>query len=67
VILCQGADDPVVQKPQSDSIVEALKAQGTPYEYHVFEGEGHGFRKPENIEAYYDLTLKFLTQYVLFA
>jgi dipeptidyl aminopeptidase/acylaminoacyl peptidase len=56
-----------VQKPQSDSIVEALKAQGTPYEYHVFEGEGHGFRKPENIEAYYDLTLKFLTQYVLYA
>jgi dipeptidyl aminopeptidase/acylaminoacyl peptidase len=67
VILFQGADDPVVQKPQSDSIVEALKAQGTPYEYHVFEGEGHGFRKPENIEAYYDLTLKFLTQYVLYA
>ncbi len=66
VILFQGEDDPVVPKAQADSIVAALRRHGVPHEYHVFAGEGHGFRKPETIERYYNLTLDFLKQYVIF-
>ncbi len=66
VIVFQGADDRVVPKNQSDSIVASLRARGVPYEYHVYEGEGHGFRKPETIEAYYKTVMKFLIQHVIY-
>jgi dipeptidyl aminopeptidase/acylaminoacyl peptidase len=67
IIVFQGADDEVVPQNQSDMIVESLKARGIPHEYHVYQGEGHGFRKPETLEHFYDATLKFLMQHVLFA
>ena len=54
-------------KAQSDTIVAALRARGVPHEYHVYEGEGHGWRKPETIEAYYKAALAFLMQYVVYA
>jgi dipeptidyl aminopeptidase/acylaminoacyl peptidase len=66
LIVFQGADDKVVPKNQSDSIVASLKARGIPHEYHVYEGEGHGWRKPETIEHYYNAVMKFLTQYVVY-
>jgi len=66
VIVFQGEDDLVVPKAQADSIVAALKRRGVPHEYHVFAGEGHGWRKPETIERYYQLTVAFLQQYVMF-
>jgi dipeptidyl aminopeptidase/acylaminoacyl peptidase len=66
VIIFQGAEDKVVPQNQSDSIVNSLRARGVPHEYHVFEGEGHGFRKPESIRKYYDCVLGFLAQYVLY-
>lgn len=65
VIIFQGDQDTVVPRNQSDSIVKSLAARGVPYEYHVYEGEGHGFRKPENIEAYHKSILNFLAQYVV--
>ena len=67
IVIFQGADDQVVPKAQSDSIVKVLRARGTPHEYHVYEGEGHGWRKPETIEDFYGRVLRFLQQYVLFA
>ncbi len=66
VIIFHGEDDPVVPKAQADSIVAALKRRGVPHEYHVFAGEGHGWRKPETIERYYTLALNFLQQYVIY-
>jgi dipeptidyl aminopeptidase/acylaminoacyl peptidase len=67
VILFQGDEDNVVPKSQSDSIVEILKQRAVPHEYHVYAGEGHGWRKPETIEAYLKATLKFLERYVVYA
>lgn len=49
LIVFQGADDPVVPPNQSAKIVEALRARKVPVAYLLFPGEGHGFRKPENI------------------
>ncbi len=67
IIIFQGEIDQVVPRNQSDAIVASLKGRGVPHEYYVYEGEGHGWRKPETIEAFYTSTLKFLQQYVLFA
>jgi dipeptidyl aminopeptidase/acylaminoacyl peptidase len=38
-----------------------------PHEYHVYAGEGHGWRKAETIATFYDAVLRFLKQYVLYA
>lgn len=50
VIFLQGLDDKVVPPNQAESMVDALKAKGIPVAYLAFEGEGHGFRKAENVE-----------------
>ena len=47
VLIAQGANDPRVPQAESEQIVAALKANGTPYEYVLFPDEGHGFAKPE--------------------
>jgi len=67
VAVFQGEIDEVVPRAQSDSIVENLKRRGVPHEYHVYPGEGHGWRKAETIEAYYTSVEKFLKTYVIFA
>lgn len=67
VIVFQGEDDNVVPKSQADSIVAELVKGGVPHEYHVYAGEGHGWRKPETIEAYLTATLKFLEKWVIYA
>jgi dipeptidyl aminopeptidase/acylaminoacyl peptidase len=67
IIVFQGADDVVVLPNQSEAIVASLKRRGVPHEYHLYEGEGHGFRRPETLDHYYTTLLKFLMQYVLYA
>jgi dipeptidyl aminopeptidase/acylaminoacyl peptidase len=47
--------------------VNALKAGGVPHFYRLYEGEGHGFRKSENIADYLEQTERFLQQHCLFA
>ena len=63
----QGEIDQVVPRRQSDMIVEALKRNNVPHVYHVYEGEGHGWRKRETIEHFYGAVEAFLRQHVLFA
>jgi dipeptidyl aminopeptidase/acylaminoacyl peptidase len=48
VIFFQGLDDPIVPPAQSEKMYVALKTKGLPTAYLSFEGESHGFRKPEN-------------------
>lgn len=62
----QGADDVVVPRNQSDLIVASLRARGIPHIYHVYEGEGHGWRKAETIAAYYQAVMQFLTEHVVY-
>ncbi|KAF9991852.1 Dipeptidyl aminopeptidase [Entomortierella chlamydospora] len=47
----QGADDKVVPPNQAELMVNALKKRGLPVAYVLFEGEGHGFRIPKNVQA----------------
>ena len=62
VILLQGLDDRVVPPAQAEEIVAALDAKGIPHAYVAFEGEGHGFRKAENIERACEAELYFYSQ-----
>jgi dipeptidyl aminopeptidase/acylaminoacyl peptidase len=62
----QGDEDRVVPPRQSDDLVKILQRQGIPHVYHVYPGEGHGFRKPETLQHYYQTVEAFLRQYVIF-
>ncbi len=66
VTIFQGEDDRVVPRSQSDEIVASLVRRGVPHEYHVYAGEGHGFRKVETLEHFYKTTEKFLRQHVIY-
>jgi dipeptidyl aminopeptidase/acylaminoacyl peptidase len=64
LLVIQGKNDPRVIKPESDEIVEAVKKNGVPVEYVVFDDEGHGFSKKKNqIEANQKM-LEFLDKYL---
>jgi dipeptidyl aminopeptidase/acylaminoacyl peptidase len=64
LMVLQGANDPRVLQVESDEIVEAVKKNGVPVEYIIFEDEGHGFMKKENeIEGYGEI-LVFLNKYL---
>ncbi|QYN33036.1 S9 family peptidase [Pseudonocardia sp. DSM 110487] len=62
LIVLQGAEDEVVPPNQSEMIVDALRARGTPVAYLLFEGEQHGFRRAENIRRALDSELSFYAQ-----
>ena len=65
VALFCGADDEVVPRSQSDAIVNSLRQRQVPCEYHVYTGEGHGFRKPETQQAYINAAEEFLKTHLL--
>jgi dipeptidyl aminopeptidase/acylaminoacyl peptidase len=49
LLVLQGSIDTVVPPAHSEKIVEAMKRNGIPVGSIVFDGEGHGFRRAENI------------------
>ncbi|MEA2721700.1 MAG: hypothetical protein QOJ39_3564, partial [Candidatus Eremiobacteraeota bacterium] len=52
LLIGQGANDPRVKIAESDQIVAAMRANGQPVTYVVFEDEGHGFVRPENSKRF---------------
>lgn len=60
LLVVQGKNDPRVLKAESDEIVAAVKKNGVPVEYLVFDDEGHGFLKQKNKIAAQEAYLKFL-------
>jgi dipeptidyl aminopeptidase/acylaminoacyl peptidase len=64
LFVAQGANDPRVNKIESDQIVEAVKKQGVDVEYMVKENEGHGFRNEENRFDFYRAVEKFLAKHL---
>jgi dipeptidyl aminopeptidase/acylaminoacyl peptidase len=60
MLLLQGLDDKVVLPAQAEMMVEVLERKGIPFEYIAFDGEGHGFRKEENIVRSLEATLDFV-------
>jgi dipeptidyl aminopeptidase/acylaminoacyl peptidase len=62
VLVLQGLDDRVVPPEHAEGIVAALAANGIPYAYLAFEGEGHGFRGAVAIRRTLEAHLSFLGQ-----
>ncbi len=60
----QGANDPRVNKDESDQIVEALETRGIDVEYMVKDNEGHGFRNEENRFDFYRAMITFLDEHL---
>lgn len=64
LFVAQGANDPRVNKQESDQIVEALKKRGVDVEYMVKENEGHGFMNEENKIEFYNAMTEFLDKHL---
>ena len=62
LLIGPGANDPRVNKAESEQIVDAMKAKGIPVTYVVFPDEGHGFARPANNIAFNAVTENFLSQ-----
>ena len=62
MLVLQGTDDRVVPPSQAELIVGALRERGVPHAYLLYEGEGHGFRKAENIAGSLEAELSFYAQ-----
>ena len=62
LLLLQGLDDKVVLPNQAEMMAEALDRKGIPHAYLPFEGEGHGFRKQENVRRALEATLGFVSR-----
>ncbi len=64
LFIAQGAQDPRVNKAESDQMVESLRKRGVDVEYMVKDNEGHGFDNEENRFAFYEAMEKFLDQHL---
>ena len=64
LLVVQGANDPRVNKAESDQIVIALRDRGFPVEYIVAPDEGHGFARPVNNMAMLASSEKFLAKHL---
>lgn len=64
LFIAQGANDPRVNKAESDQMVEALRARGIDVEYMVKDNEGHGFANQENRFDFYRAMESFLVRHM---
>src|SRR5438876_3787788 len=64
LLVVQGANDPRVNKAESEQIVIALRDRGFPVEYILAPDEGHGFARPINNLVLYTSAEKFLAKHL---
>ena len=64
LLIGQGANDPRVNKAESDQIVAAMRKNEKPVQYYVFPDEGHGFARPANNMAFNAASEEFLAKYL---
>lgn len=64
LFIAQGANDPRVNKAESDQMVEALRKRGVEVEYMVKDDEGHGFYNQRNQYDFYGAMEQFLGKHL---
>jgi dipeptidyl aminopeptidase/acylaminoacyl peptidase len=62
IIFFQGLEDRIVLPNQAERMVAVLREKRLPVAYIPFEGEGHGFRRAENIKRALDAELYFYSR-----
>ena len=62
VILMSGTEDPVVPPAQTEELAKFLENQSIHHKYLMFEGEGHGFKKSENLITALQAELDFFLE-----
>jgi dipeptidyl aminopeptidase/acylaminoacyl peptidase len=60
LMVIHGANDPRVPLSEAQQLVDAVRAQGVPVEFLVFEDEGHGINKLANKLVMYPAVIDFL-------
>src|SRR5438046_8315097 len=63
LLVVQGANDPRVNRAESEQIVIALRDRGFPVEYILAPDEGHGFARPINNLVLYTSAEKILAKH----
>jgi dipeptidyl aminopeptidase/acylaminoacyl peptidase len=64
LLVIQGANDPRVNKAESEQIVVALRDRGSAVEYILAPDEGHGFARPVNSMAAFAAAERFLAKHL---
>jgi dipeptidyl aminopeptidase/acylaminoacyl peptidase len=64
LLVVQGANDPRVNRAESEQIVIALRDRGFPVEYILAPDEGHGFARPINNLVLFTSAEKFLAKHL---
>jgi dipeptidyl aminopeptidase/acylaminoacyl peptidase len=64
IVFFQGAEDAIVPPNQAEAMVAALKAKGLPFQYLLFDGEQHGFRRAQTIKRTLDAELYFYSTFL---
>jgi dipeptidyl aminopeptidase/acylaminoacyl peptidase len=60
LLVVQGRNDPRVPLSEAEQLVNRLRAKGSTVWYLVADDEGHGFRKKQNRDAYFETMAQFL-------
>jgi dipeptidyl aminopeptidase/acylaminoacyl peptidase len=60
----QGAEDAIVPPNQTEAMVAALTAKRLPFQYLLFDGEQHGFRRAQTIKRTLDAELYFYSTFL---
>ena len=64
LFVAHGANDPRVPVGETEQIARAVRKNGHDVWYMLAKNEGHGFRKQENRDLFYRLTVLFLEKHL---
>jgi dipeptidyl aminopeptidase/acylaminoacyl peptidase len=62
LLIVQGMNDPNVTPENLHAVESALRAAAIPYETLLFDDEGHGIRKPQNLRLLYARLIAFFAE-----
>jgi dipeptidyl aminopeptidase/acylaminoacyl peptidase len=65
LLVVQGLNDPAVVPAEAERMISAVRENGAPVWYLAAKDEGHGFRKQNNVEFQFYVTVLFIQKFLL--